>query len=62
MTPGIKGDVNGDEVVNISDVVAIINTMAGDTTFEATADVNGDGATNISDVVKVINIMAGTDE
>lgn len=62
VTPGIKGDVNGDEVVNISDVVAIINTMAGDTTFASTSDVNGDGATNISDVVKVINIMAGTDE
>ena len=58
----IKGDVNGDNVVNISDVVAIINTMAGDTTFAGTSDVNGDGATNISDVVKVINIMAGTDE
>ena len=62
VTPGVKGDVNGDEKVNISDVVAIINTMAGDTTFAATADVNGDGEVNISDVVKVINIMAGTDE
>jgi hypothetical protein len=59
---GLKGDVNGDNDVNISDVVAIINTMAGDTTFAGTSDVNGDGDTNISDVVKVINIMAGTDE
>jgi methionine-rich copper-binding protein CopC len=57
-----KGDVNGDGVVNISDVVAIINTMAGDTTFKDTADVNGDGAVNISDVVNVINIMADTAE
>ena len=62
VTPGVKGDVNGDEKMDISDVVAIINTMAGDTTFAATADVNGDGEVNISDVVKVINIMAGTEE
>ena len=53
------GDVNRDGDVNISDVVAIINTMAGDTTFRATADVNSDNNVNISDVVAVINIMAG---
>ena len=57
-----KGDVNGDGKTDISDVVAIINTMAGDSTFSGSSDVNGDGETNISDVVKVINIMAGTDE
>ena len=55
----IPGDVNLDGEVNISDVVAVINTMAGDTTYAASADVNGDGAVNISDVVAVINIMAG---
>ena len=55
----LPGDVNLDGEVNISDVVAIINTMAGDTTFEATANVNGDDAVNISDIVAVINIMAG---
>lgn len=54
----IKGDVNRDGEVNISDVVAVINTMAGDTTFIATADVNGDNNINISDVVSIINIMA----
>lgn len=54
-----KGDVNGDTKVDISDVVAIINTMAGDTKFAGTSDVNGDGKTDISDVVMVINIMAG---
>ena len=62
VTPGIKGDVNGDGTVDISDIVAVINTIAGDATFQATADVNGDGTVDISDVVKVINILAGTDE
>jgi hypothetical protein len=57
----LKGDVNGDEKVNISDVVAVINTMAGETTFKDTSDVNNDGKTDISDVVMIINIMAGTE-
>ena len=52
-------DVNQDGIVNISDVVAEINTMAGDNTYKATADVNGDGERNISDVVAIINVMAG---
>lgn len=58
----LKGDVNTDGKVDISDVVAIINTMAGDTIFKATSDVNADGKTDISDVVSVINIMAGATE
>ena len=52
-------DVNLDGEVNISDVVAEINTMAGDDTYKATADVNGDGERNISDIVAIINVMAG---
>ena len=53
-----KGDVNGDGTTNISDVVAIINVMAGTDTWTKT-DVNGDGKTDISDITAVINIIAG---
>lgn len=56
---GVKGDVNGDGSVNISDVNAVISVMCGDKTYEATADVNGDGSVNISDVNAVITIMCG---
>ncbi len=52
-------DVNIDGEVDISDVVAVINTMAGSTTYKNTADVNGDNNVNISDVVAIINYMAG---
>ena len=52
-------DVNLDGKVDISDVVAVINTMAGDNKFRATADVNGDDSIDISDVVAIINYMAG---
>lgn len=55
----LQGDVNGDGKVDISDIVAVINTMAGDETYKETADVNGDETADISDVVMIINIMAG---
>ena len=57
---GLRGDVNEDGAVNINDVVAIINVMAG-TAAWPNANVNGDaeGIVDINDVVAVINIMAG---
>lgn len=54
----LRGDVNADGKVDISDVVAVINQMAGTASYKA-ADVNNDNEVNISDVVAVINIMAG---
>ena len=56
----IPGDVNEDGEVNINDVVAIINQMAGTASWRY-ANVNNDpeGAVDINDVVAVINIMAG---
>ena len=53
-------DVNQDGNVDISDIVAVINTMAGDNQFRATADANGDNSIDISDVVAIINYMAGS--
>lgn len=54
----ISGDVNQDNTVDISDIVAVINTIAGESTYRKTADVNQDGQTDISDVVSIINIIA----
>ena len=54
----MKGDVNLDGKVDISDVVADINTIAGIPTYKNTSDVNGDNKTDISDIVAIINIIA----
>lgn len=54
---GVTGDVNGDGVVTIQDVVAVLEMMAADNN-DATGDVNGDGAVTIQDVVAVLEIMA----
>ena len=54
-----KGDVNEDGAVDIADVVAVYNIMAGMNPNSYDGDVNKDGATDIADVVAVYNIMAG---
>ena len=55
----MNGDVDGDGVVNISDVTALVNYMLleeGGINPQA-ADVNGDGVVNISDVTDLINYL-----
>ena len=54
----IKGDVNNDGNVNVADISAIIDVMAGTDAYE-NADVNGDGDVNVADISAVIDIMAG---
>ena len=53
-----KGDVNSDGNVDISDIVAVINHIAGTNNYNQ-ADVNGDTKVDISDIVAIINIIAG---
>ena len=55
---GVKGDVSGDKKVDISDVVAVINHIAGIALNEK-CDVSGDGKVDITDIVTIINIIAG---
>ena len=54
----LRGDVNEDRMVDINDVVAVINHMAGTASWPD-ADVNGDTLVDINDVVAIINIMSG---
>lgn len=55
-----KGDVNGDGLVNIADVVCIINhlnKMPNQVFYKSVANVNQDNLINIADVVSLINIL-----
>ena len=55
----VPGDVNGDGAVNVADISAIIDLMAGHDYWDRDkADVNGDGAVNVADISEVINFMA----
>lgn len=56
----LKGDVNGDHVVNISDIVDTINYIHGNppADFNITAaDLNADGDVNEKDITMIIDII-----
>jgi len=57
-----EGDVNGDGAVDVGDIMAIINKMAGGESGNVAAgndaDVNGDGAVDVGDIMAIINKMA----
>ena len=54
----INGDVNGDGVVNILDVVAAINiVLSGE--YQVSVDLNEDGSVDILDVILIVLIIQG---
>ena len=62
-TAGIAGDINGDSIVNILDVVQVVGIILAtiDPTDAqlAAADISGDGIINILDIVQIVNIILG---
>ena len=55
----LVGDINGDGIVDIADVNAVINMMLGKQPATDAADLDGNGKVDISDVNAVINLMLG---
>lgn len=56
----IKGDVNDDGEINVSDIVEIVNYIMGKPSakfVEAAADLNEDGEVNVTDIVKIVTII-----
>ena len=54
----ILGDINGDEVLNVLDIVLMINMILSDE-YSVVADVNEDGSVDVLDVVLMVNILVG---
>lgn len=56
----LLGDVNGDGVVNITDITLMVNHILGQTLpvfLKQNADINNDKSINISDVTSLVNII-----
>ena len=52
----LLGDVNGDMIVNIQDIIVIVNLiLSGQSNNEA--DLNSDGIVNVLDVIQIVNII-----
>ena len=57
------GDVNGDGAIDVADISAIIDCMAGKNGItKEVADVNSDNSVDVADIAAVIDIMAGNAE
>lgn len=59
----LPGDVNGDGVVDVSDINQIIALMLGndpDPFIFAAADIDGNGVIDVSDINGIVNIIMGT--
>ncbi|MBP5410197.1 MAG: leucine-rich repeat protein [Prevotella sp.] len=56
----IPGDVNGDGLVNVTDIVATVNFIMekpSDNFNKEAADLNGDGEVNVTDIVMMVKII-----
>jgi len=51
------GDLNGDGILNILDIVVIVNIVINGDDYNPLADLNEDGINNILDIVQLVNII-----
>lgn len=61
----LKGDANGDGLVNVSDIVEIVNCIMGKTSrrfFKEAADMNEDNIINVTDIVQVVSLIMSSSE
>ena len=56
--PDLSGDLNGDGVLNVLDVVVMVNVVLASDCPDG-ADMNADGACNVLDVVILVNLILG---
>lgn len=59
-TGSIKGDANGDDIVDSNDITMILKYLMGDwqeNFSEKNADANGDNLINIADILQIVNII-----
>ena len=58
----LRGDVNDDGKVDVTDVNEIVNMVLGKTAKRPIADLNGDGEIDVSDINIDVNIVLGKEK
>ena len=51
------GDITGDYIININDIVALVNIILNNSPFNSVADMNSDNLINISDIVSLVDLI-----
>jgi hypothetical protein len=54
---GILGDINGDSMVNVVDVVMLVDIILNNNSDNFSADINQDGLINVTDIVLLIDLI-----
>ena len=58
MSENLLGDINGDEQINVLDVVLVVTIILDDASeYNSQADLNSDGNIDVLDVVQLVNII-----
>ncbi|MGM9868984.1 MAG: dockerin type I domain-containing protein [Sodaliphilus sp.] len=54
----VKGDINADGVVNVSDITTLVNHILGGEDFSVdVCDIDGNGVVNVSDVTELVRMI-----
>ena len=53
----ILGDLNGDGLINVSDIIITINIILGIQEINLSADMNADGFVDVTDVILLVNLI-----
>ena len=56
---GQPGDMDGNQVINIFDLLGLLKVLSGKEPAGVFSDVNSDGATNIFDLLALLKKLAG---
>lgn len=57
-----KGDINGDKIVNVFDLLALLGQLSGTAPVNPTADVDGSGRTDVFDLLALLRELANPSE
>ena len=57
-TNSMVGDVNGDNLINVQDVILTINLILV-SDYDQSADINADNIVDVLDIVQIINLILG---
>jgi hypothetical protein len=64
--PNVLGDISGDGVVDVVDIVQLVQHIMGDSQLtdyqQILADVNNDGVVNVADIVVIVNQIMNSGE